>query len=187
MLFEVAMKKERQYFVKGPHPKTTIPNSSTAIQQFIDQGWIWQLKINGRRLQIVLLADGRYQAWTRHGKPFSTKIPAQVIASLFQFFGPQKSYTIIEGEWLDGKYYLFDMLVKEGKSLSNLTYKERHSLLKRDYILPYMALLPLKTSVKEAMKVLLCEDDRTVEGIVLKSPHPGMTHHHIVRCRKMII
>lgn len=182
-MFEAIMKQDRSHFTKGSHPKATIEPTATAIEPFLLQGWIWQQKINGRRLQVVLLADGSYQAWTRQGHVFSLKIPCEVIGSLLNFFGPSKKWTIIEGEWLKGKLYLFDILVQEGVSLTNLTYKERHKLLKRDYILPYMQLLPIKTSLKEALQILN-DKDSIVEGIVLKSPHPGITDHHIVRCRK---
>lgn len=183
-MLEALMKQQQtSHYCKGPHPKKTLKPESGAIEPYLDKGWVWQKKINGRRLQIVILPTGELEFWTRSGTPHTWKVPEEIVKAFQQLYMPTKGWNTIEGEWVKGKVYLFDILVLEGKLLSNLCYTERHKILNKPFIFPFLSVLPYSTSLKEAIKTLKCTDPM-IEGVVLKSPYPGLGDHNIVRCRR---
>lgn len=176
----------RSIFIKAMHPKAEIQATRPAVEKMLKLGWIGQTKIHGHRAQIHLSNDEAPIVYNRQGKPHKMLLPKEIAKELIRIFNPGEDWTVLDAEWLkpEGKLYIFDILKKDGKSLSRLTYDERFKLLPREYISPHVQTLPILTTVEKCM-ALLAKEDEHIEGLVFKSmTTKGFSDTAIVRCRK---
>ena len=170
------------------HPKTAIRPDPAAISRILAAKWVGQLKIHGHRAQIHIPASASEAviAYNRHGKKHKKALPGPMEKELRRIFGPNSGWNVIDAEWLKGedKIFVFDLLKREGDVLRRLTFPERWKGLPRDFISPFVSVLPLIRDLSGCLKALQ-SNDPAVEGLVFKSMGtPGFSDTSIVRCRK---
>lgn len=175
-------------YIKGPHPKASIPPKSEIIKEFLSLGWIFQQKINGRRIQIHIprCPIKEIICYTRQGSLHTIPLSSNIQDVIRAYYAPkQGEWNVLEGEFVPqlDKVFLFDVLVHEDKLLTHLNFKSRHSLLKRAFISPYLSILKTFTSIKDAVRILAGKED-WIEGIIFKSDSIGFDDRSVVRCRK---
>jgi hypothetical protein len=176
-------------YIRAMHPKTGIRASREAIQKTLSAGWIGQLKIHGHRAQIHIPADPKLPvlAYARHGGLHKKLLPDEMVAEIRRVFAPERGWNVIDTEWLkpEGKLFVFDLLRKDGKILSGLTYPERWKLLPKHFISPHMSILPLLTTLEKCLEAMANPDEH-IEGLVFKaSTRTGFADTSIIRCRKV--
>lgn len=177
-------------YIRAMHPKKGIRPSPEVISKILRSGWVAQKKINGHRAQIHLLAGAPEGTvvYNRQGRPHKIPLPEKTIGELFRIFKPAAGWTVLDGEWIKkiNRVYIFDLLKKDGETLRNLTYEQRHALLPRDYISPFVRTLPILRTLETCLLALEQPDD-SVEGLVFKSPtRKGFEDSSIIRCRKLV-
>lgn len=175
-------------FIKAMHPKAAIRPEPTAITRILAANWVGQLKIHGHRAQIHIPANVAEPviAYNRHGKKHKKALPQAVEKELRRIFSPDSGWNVIDTEWLKGedKIYVFDFLKRDGELLRRLTFPDRWKSLPRDFISPFVSVLPLIRDLPGCLKALQSTDPN-VEGLVFKSMGtPGFSDTSIVRCRK---
>jgi bifunctional non-homologous end joining protein LigD len=142
-----ALKKAR----KSAMPKNIKPMLATLVDEpFDDPDWVYEVKWDGYR-SIAYINKGEVELQSRNNKPFNDKY-----YPLYNALTKWKINVVLDGEivvlndkgqsnfgnlqnWrseADGElvYYVFDLLWYDGKNLTDLTFKERRSVLK--HILP---------------------------------------------------
>lgn len=159
----------------GPYPKNSMEHNEKNMRWLLDRGWLGQKKINGKRITIHVTAKGVFYL-TRNGTKHTESVPS-ILDKEFQ----RLSFCVLEGEWLNGSIFLFDVLSENGKTLSDMGYRERHKLLCRKfkyfgnpYVLPYSTSLVLLTKWMS----------EHIEGLVWRSPLPGLDCSKIIRMLK---
>lgn len=176
-------------FIRPIHPKTEISPDPASIEKVLKLGWWGQKKIHGHRAQVHLHADPSVEpvAFTRSGKRHSKLLDKPIVAELRRVFSPQKSWSVLDVEWLkkEQKLFVFDYLKMEDKLLVSLSYQDRYKLIPRDFISPHIEILPILKNLNDCLTVL--QDDRDwVEGLVFKSPNSyGFSDSSVVKCRKV--
>lgn len=175
-------------FIKAMHPKAAILPEPGAIQRILNAGWVGQLKIDGHRAQLHVPANDKEPilAYTRQGKFHAKDLPPKIVEELRRIFRPAKGFTALDAEWLKpaDKIFVFDILKKDGEVLRGLTFPERWKLLPREFISPFVSILPLIRDLPACLKALETAGPNT-EGLVFKSTtSPGFGDTSIVRCRK---
>jgi DNA ligase D-like protein (predicted ligase) len=113
--------------------------------------WLYELKLDGYRA-VAAKADGRVQLWSRNENDFATRYPA--IAAALQDL---PDGTVVDGEIVamdtSGKpsfnalqnhggsaplnFYIFDVMILEGRDLCNETLEVRRHLLETE-VLPHL-------------------------------------------------
>lgn len=130
--------------------------------------WWAEQKLDGHRV-LMYVENGSPSPLNRHGEPFKGVMDKAV---LYDFRGPQwKNTWILDGEMLDGRYYLFDLLMVGGNETIELPYRERRHYLQMlfDKWTPDRCdLTQIAKSARE--KIALIGEVRNVngEGIVFK-------------------
>lgn len=179
------MSNKAPRFIKPMHPKTEISPDPIAIKKVLNQGWAGQVKIHGHRAQIHL-QNKQAVAFTRKGSIHRKALPENLIEQLNHLFQTDEGFTVVDCEWLktQNRLYLFDLLVWNGKRLSNQTYAERYELLPQVYTSNEIQTLPLLYRCQDCLDVI-ADPDPLIEGIVLKALNSqGFTDSAIIRCRK---
>ena len=176
-------------FIKSMHPKAEIQGNAEAITRVLSAGWVGQLKIHGHRAQIHISADAdeKLIAYTRQGSPHKKLLPKEVAIELRRVFAPTTGWNVIDAEWLkdENKLFVFDFIKKDGQLLNRLNYAERFKLIPRNFISPYIQVLPLLTTLDKCLEALSSKKPE-VEGLVFKSINSaGFSDTSIVRCRKV--
>ena len=175
-------------FIKAMHPKTAIRPDPAAITRILAANWVGQLKIHGHRAQIHIPASVTEPVivYNRHGKKHKKELPQPVEKELRRIFGPESGWNVLDAEWLKGddKIYVFDFLKREGELLRRMTFPERWKNLPRNFISPFVSVLPLIRDLAGCLKALQSTEP-SIEGLVFKSMGtPGFSDTSIVRCRK---
>jgi len=175
-------------YIRAMHPKTEIRSDRATIEKVLSSGWVGQLKIHGHRAQIHLPSDSDQPviAYNRQGEAHKKLLPPEIIAELNRLFRPAHGWSVIDAEWIKpkNKLFIFDFLKKEDELLSHLNYAERHRLLPREYLSPYLSTLPLLNTIEKCLQAL-AKPDPHLEGLVFKSLNtPGFSDTSIVRCRR---
>lgn len=177
----------RSNFIKAMHPKTELKPSREAIEKILKLGWAGQMKIHGHRAQIHLSRNEEPLAYNRQGRLHKILLPNEIVKELIRIVEPKEGWTVIDTEWLkpERKLFIFDILKKDDKSLSRLTYSDRYKLLPRSYLSPHVQTLPLLLTVEKCMNVLH-KNDEHIEGLVFKSMNTkGFSDTGIIRCRNI--
>lgn len=184
-MLEAFMAPTRGY-IRTAHPEASIPPNAQAIAFLLKQGYFGQRKVNGRKIQIHIPHDGgTILCFTRQGTLHTLSIPQDVLEAIRQYYAPREDWNVIEGEFVPkaGTIFLFDFVMAEGIILSHETYKERYSRLKKNFILPFLKILPIYTTLKQCLDDL-SKDEPFIEGLVFKVDLPGFSDSTIIRCRK---
>lgn len=133
-----------------------------------DPQWIGQAKINGVRCCIE--AEGKsFRFTSRHGKALSAKVSKEAKELLHH------GYYILDGELLDGRLYLFDMLAMDGESMIGKPLGYRWMMLSRGIVPamePWVQLVECSTQKYDLYDRVI---DSGGEGIVCKhirDPYP---------------
>ena len=169
-------------FLTPQHPKTSVAPTERAVVGYMDSGWWGQRKIDGRRAQIHV-EGGKVELWTRQGTRHTWEVPEQVKVELRRYCGDRR-YTVLDGEWADGRIYLFDILRDDQVLLNQLNYRDRYERLLLPFISPVVQLLPILKTTKQCLAELR-RDDPLVEGLVFRDPGArGWFDGAIVRCRR---
>ncbi len=145
------------------------------------------MKIHGHRAQIHLSRNEEPLAYNRQGRLHKILLPNEIVKELIRIVEPKEGWTVIDTEWLkpERKLFIFDILKKDDKSLSRLTYSDRYKLLPRSYLSPHVQTLPLLLTVEKCMNVLH-KNDEHIEGLVFKSMNTkGFSDTGIIRCRNI--
>ncbi len=170
-------------FIRCPHPKVTLKNDPTKIKKMLEDGWLCQPKINGRRIQIHRRGDV-LTCYTRQGS-IHTKELSEGLKN--DILGLLDDGDVIEGEFIfqTQKVYLFDYIVRRGESLAGLAWIERFSNFDNRRF-EHIEKLPTYTLENFSYILALMADVDTdfIEGVVFKSKHKDFTDDSIVRCRK---
>jgi len=173
-------------FIKTQHPGASASPTEDNVRYYASLGWHIQEKKNGRNTQIHISEDS-IEFFTRHGLKHSMKISEKIRETLWRFFKPLKGVTVLEGEYVpaENRIYLFDIIKKDDQLFHNLTYGERHEILKKDcpdIMDSSLRILPL-LSIQKAIEILLGKNK--AEGLVFKSHvGKGFADYYIIRCRK---
>jgi ATP-dependent DNA ligase len=180
--FKRLAEMSRSTFITTQHPcASTIPDMEH-VEYFFSRGWIAQPKINGRKIQLHIESDGTVTSYTRHGTLHTMTIPPEVLEGLRRWYLPEDGKkNVLEGEFVpkQKKVYLFDVIVFNSKQLVSETYLERYKLLKKDFIYPFLVVLPVLNTKTLSSK------DEIIEGIVFKLKiGKGFSDKFIIRCRK---
>ncbi|MGE4232889.1 MAG: hypothetical protein AB7F43_06110 [Bacteriovoracia bacterium] len=175
-------------FIRPMHPKTEIRPEESAIVRILSAGWIGQTKIHGHRAQIHISSSESEEpiAFNRQGQPHKKLLPADVVRELRRIFLPESDWSAIDAEWLKdkNKLFVFDYIKKDGVVLNRMTYEQRYQLLPKNFISPYVQILPILKTLEDCLSVLN-SDKPEIEGLVFKSiDTPGFADTSIVRCRK---
>lgn len=152
-----------------------MPNRLDHTSQFFneidrDAGWIAEVKKNGWRA-LPVKSEGEITIWTRH-KTLITE-PVLNIRSALKRIVPEG--TILDGEFINnrtrnikGRLYLFDIIMLEGKLLTNLPLKERRRIL--ESLITETGDIELARQVRVGKRKLFFQsiEGDLNEGIVLK-------------------
>lgn len=99
-----------------------------------DPDWLAEPKINGKRLQLHHLPDGRFLFYNRHGEPMRHSPGPKLAEDLRRL--DLKGYWLFDGELRDGKVKgvrdkvaLWDVFMADGEVLVDKTYEERRGIL----------------------------------------------------------
>lgn len=88
--------------------------------------WWAEQKLDGHRV-LMYVENGVPSPLNRNGEEFKGVMDRAILRD---FNGPQwKNVWILDGEMLDGKYYLFDLLMVGGNETTNSEYRERRHYL----------------------------------------------------------
>ena len=173
---------EMTRFLTPQHPKTSLAPTEKTVARYLADGWWGQRKVNGRRAQVHVEGE-LVQLWTRQGTVHTTVATEQLRDELRRYVGG-RTYTVLDGEWLQGKLYLFDILRSDGRLLNNLNYRDRYELLKEPFISPVIQVLPVYRTARQCWQELQSKDPGG-EGLVFRDPRArGWFDGAIVRCRR---
>ena len=175
-------------YIKTAHPKTEIQVDAAAFRRILEAGWWGQVKIHGHRAQIHLPAEPKADClvYNRHGRLHAKHLEPEIISEFRRIFSLEKSWTVLEAEWLkdENKLFLFDCIKLDGRNLSTLSYEKRYELLPKLYLSPFLTTLPVLRTVEDCMAVLK-DTAPHIEGLIFKSRHSiGFPNHSMIRCRK---
>ncbi len=182
--------------VKAPLPATLSPQLATLVDRVPQHGdWIYEVKFDGYRL-LARIDNGDVRLFTRDGKDWSAKLPAQIAA--LKALG-------LHTAWLDGEiavldkrelpsfqllqnafdrnstativYFLFDLPYLNGYDLRATALAERRALLQQVLADAQSDTLRYSAQLREAPQKLLDNACRlSLEGIIGKradSPYSG--------------
>jgi ATP-dependent DNA ligase len=170
------------------HPKTEIRPDRAAMKRVLDAGWAGQLKMHGHRAQIHVSADPSVEplAYTRHGKVHTKRLPASLVAELRRIFQPDTSWTVLDVEWIKARdaLYVFDILKRQGRLLSDQNYAQRWESLPRVFASDWVHCLPILRTIDRCLEAL-ADPNPEIEGLVFKAlMTPGFHDTSIIRCRR---
>jgi ATP-dependent DNA ligase len=143
----------------------------TSLEDYIwDERWVMEQKLDGHRLMLMAVA---HQAEigvppavvTRGGTPYTKRLPAAISAVRF----PAGEW-ILDGELVDGTYWVFDIVAAVGQDLTGLSQETRRIALEqalRTFRHPFK-LVPQATSINDKIALAERSLDENFEGLVLK-------------------
>ncbi len=152
-------------------PNTLTPDSKLSDELDRDIGWIAEVKKNGWRALPTKDEKGNLTIWTRHKTLIKDAVPElrEALISMMP------AGTILDGELINnrtkgvnGKLYLFDIIVLEGRLLVNLPLRERRKLLEGVVVEgPHIELARQVRVGKKQLYYQSIEGEES-EGIVIK-------------------
>ncbi|MCF6347938.1 MAG: WGR domain-containing protein [Flavobacteriaceae bacterium] len=146
----------------GIHCQLLNPIKEVEIVQYIhDNDWWLQEKKDGKRM-LVQKKEDTIIAINRKGFSIgmlkSIQTSAELIAHTF----------IIDGEAIDEKLYVFDLLYYNGKDLKTETYQNRYELLQSIRFTNNIKVVTSAKSVAEKQKLFEQLKNENTEGVVFK-------------------
>ena len=152
-------------------PNALSPDSPLLDELDRSAEWVAEVKKNGWRALPTKSEGGKFELWTRHDTLITE--PAELAREALS--GMMPDGTILDGEFIHyrtatvkGRMYLFDIIMLEGKLLTDLPFRERRRIL--ESIVKETPMVELAKQVRVGKKSLYFQSvvgDEN-EGIVLK-------------------
>jgi len=148
-------------------PMLATPGHVSSLQEFIfDNNWLMEQKLDGHRL--MLHAPGRGEpvaAITRGGTPYTRRLPLPIANTRF----PDGEW-VLDGELVDGTYWLFDLLIAAGEDLARLPLTTRRIWLTTAMTMfrhPFK-LVPQAETTDDKVRLADLALSQNFEGLMLK-------------------
>lgn len=131
--------------------------------------YVMEQKLDGHRI-LLRIQDGLSPlALTRGGNPYTKGLPADL------FTGFPVGRWVLDGEWVDGTYWVFDMLEANGMIDEATSLVDRRAVLEAFMSLgvsnPRIRLVPQATTTQEKQHLVDTCRAQGAEGVMVKNTH----------------
>lgn len=163
------------------------PLNLNKIDQYVkNDNWWFEQKLDGIRLGLVI-EDGEVVGWNRRGNRVNLKPAVKE-----PFEGLNKRW-VLDGELIDERYYIFDLLEGQGNVLHAAPYSARRAALETVYhriVTPdtrTVFLLQTHRTVQEKADLTAWCKKNGAEGIMVKNAdglyHPGLRSPDMLKAK----
>ena len=151
--------------VVGPKAQLLNPIEPHEVEGFIlDDDWLAQQKLDGKRVLAIVDGD-RVLAVNRNGQ--ETTAPADLLEGVSML----EDGTVVDGEVVEGAFWLFDVLKVGGKDVTSWPYAKRHALLAEELepgLSGDVKVLPVVAGAKGKRDLIARMTAQSAEGVVFK-------------------
>jgi bifunctional non-homologous end joining protein LigD len=151
--------------IVGPKAQLLNPIDDGTVEQFIiDDDWIAQQKLDGKRVIAMVESDGVI-ALNRNGQETTAD------ASLMDGVSMLENGTVVDGEIVGDTYWLFDVLKAGARDVTSLSYAKRHALLSEELepgLSGNVRVLPVVAGAKNKRDLIARMTAQNAEGVVFK-------------------
>lgn len=124
-------------------------------------GWVFEMKWDGIR-GIATIEGGEVMLQSRSGKTDLTERYPVIIGELAQL-----DDCVLDGELVDGKYFVFDLLSHEGNAVTHLPLMERRAILETAFP-PTVFFIGVSPAFDDGLALLSHVTENGLEGLVAK-------------------
>jgi ATP-dependent DNA ligase len=135
-----------------------------------DPDWYFQQKIDGIRGQLIVEPGRAPYFLSRSGRPLVSSTAAKITTPLLRKFGRPTagpSY-MVDGELLNGKWYVFDIVVGDDVRVPYATRADRVEAWVATLDLPMVEALPLARTTEEKIALFAAIKNGGGEGVMMK-------------------
>lgn len=158
--------------IVGPKAQLLNPIDDGTLEQFIiDDDWLAQQKLDGKRVLAMIEADG-VVALNRNGQETTAD------ASLLDGVSMLANGTVVDGEIVGDTYWLFDVLKAGARDVTSLSYAKRHALLSEELepgLSGNVRVLPVVSGAKNKRDLIARMTSQNAEGVVFKDKRAPYT------------
>lgn len=149
-------------------PMLATPGRVTSLEEFIfDDNWLMEQKVDGHRVMLRSAGgpNAALTAITRGGTIYTRRLPSSIATVRF----PAGDW-LLDGELVDGTYWVFDIVIAAGQDLSQVPQTTRRLWLENSlqtFRHPFK-IVPQAATTDDKIKLAERALNENFEGLVLK-------------------